>query len=129
MLFLKSGPWSSNFILRHLKPACKNISSKSKKQNEAETVKDVSQMTDFVISASGLGRGCGSVGRAVASNTRDLRFKSQLLIIPMFLEANGNLENKKTKNKRPAGLRCGSLLVKQMDSYSSGGKGSGFDCC
>ena len=32
---------------------------------------------DFTLRTNYLGSGCGSVGRAVASDTRDLRFKSR----------------------------------------------------
>ena len=41
----------------------------------------------------------------------------------------GPLSQVRAKKRSKAGLQCGSLLVKQMDGYSTGCAGSGFDCC
>ena len=50
-----------------------------------------------------LGRGCGAVGRAVASDTRDPWFKSghQQLNVRTLLSVNCNPEKTKIKKKRP----------------------------
>ena len=76
---------------------------------------------------------CCSVGGA------DLGFVAAAVVVGVQVFAvvvrNSTFQFLKTfclssKNKIKAeGLRCGSLLVNQMDSYSKGCTGSGFECC